>query len=374
MKKKYIATLVAIMLLAGCNTPAPAAPSATDEPDMEAIIQRSVDEAVKEKLEQIEEEQKKKDEEIAKLKEQLEDLTAQSEAPPEENSSAPAENTSSQAPASSQPAAPASSSQPEIPPQPEQEPAPATAKQPAKTGPVNAGTIFEGYEVKVSDWTTPAVSSGGRDWPISTWYFWGPGETVLGSISGKALTAITEKYQVKAAAGGTEAPGGGGDWSTWLAEMFNEYRSVTGGGNVSSGEFSSKEPDEDESGQQAGAFLEDDALEVVRLVNEEREKQGLEPLDVDENLMELARIRAEELEEKFSHERPDGTHAAQVFSGGENIAGDYTSPSAVMEAWMGSEGHRANILRERFHYIGVGCYQDTNGDLYWVQLFSPRKT
>ena len=82
MKKKYIATLVAIMLLAGCGTPAPAAPSTTDEPDMEAIIQRSVDEAVKEKLEQIEEEQKKKDEEIAKLKEQLEDLTAQSEAPP----------------------------------------------------------------------------------------------------------------------------------------------------------------------------------------------------------------------------------------------------------------------------------------------------
>ena len=82
MKKKYIATLVAIMLLSGCGTPAPAAPSATDEPDMEAIIQRSVDEAVKEKLEQIEEEQKKKDEEIAKLEEQLEDLTAQSEAPP----------------------------------------------------------------------------------------------------------------------------------------------------------------------------------------------------------------------------------------------------------------------------------------------------
>ena len=375
MKQKTIAILLTIALLAGCNTPAPAAPSATDEPDMEAIIQRSVDEAVQEKMKEYEEEQKKKDEEIAKLKEQLEDLTAQSEAPPEENSSAPAENTSSQAPASSQPATPASSSQPEIPPQPEQEPAPAsTTKQPAKTKPVNEGTIFEGYEVKVSDWTTPAVSSGGRDWPISTWYFWGPGETVLGSISGKALTAITEKYQVKAAAGGTEAPGGGGDWSTWLAEMFNEYRSVTGGGNVSSGESSSKEPDEDESSQQAGAFLEDDALEVVRLVNEEREKQGLEPLDVDENLMELARIRAGELEGKFSHERPDGTHAAQVFSGGENIAGDYTSPSAVMEAWMGSEGHRANILRERFHYVGVGCYQDTNGDLYWVQLFSPRKT
>ena len=82
MKKKYIATLVVIMLLAGCGTPASAAPSTTDEPDMEAIIQQSVDEAVQEKVKEYEKEQKKKDEEIAKLKEQLEDLTAQSEAPP----------------------------------------------------------------------------------------------------------------------------------------------------------------------------------------------------------------------------------------------------------------------------------------------------
>ena len=373
MKQKTIAILLTIALLAGCNTPAPAAPSAA-EPDMEAIIQQSVDEAVKERLEQIEEEQRKKDEEIAKLKEQLEELTSQQEAPPEERSSAPAENASSQTPASSQPAAPASSSQAGVPPQPEPEPPPQsvpapTAKQPAKTKLVNEGTIFEGYEVKVNDWTTPATSSGGKDWPISTWYFWGPGETVLGSISGSAMDKISRKY----AASTNYDPDI--DWSTWYADAFNEYRNVAGGGSISSdGSASEEEPDEGENSQQAGTFLKDDALEVIRLVNEERAKQGLEPLDVDENLMELARIRAEELEGKFSHERPDGTHIAQTFSGGENIAGDHPSPSAVMEAWMDSEGHRNNILRERFRYIGVGCYQDANGDLYWVQLFSPRKT
>ncbi len=371
MKQKTIAILLTIALLAGCNTPAPAAPSATDESDMEAIIQRSVDEAVKEKLEQIEEEQKKKDEEIAKLKEQLEDLTAQSEAPPEESSSALDEGASSQAPASSQPAAPASSSQPEIPPQPEPEPppqsAPAPTKQPAKAKPINEGTAFEGYEVKVNDWTTPAVTSSSKDWPVTSWYFYSQSGSILGSISGTALMAITERT--------AQTIGYDVDWSLWLAEAFNEYRNVAGVGSISSdGSTSEEEPDEEGNSQQAGAFLEDDALEVVRLVNEERTKQGLEPLDVDENLMELARIRAEELEGKFSHERPDGTHIAQTFSGGENIAGDYPSPSAVMEAWMGSEGHRNNILRERFHYIGVGCYQDANGDLHWVQLFSPRKT
>ena len=59
MKQKTIAILLTVALLAGCNTPAPAAPSTTGEPDMETIIQQSVDEAVKEKLEQIEAEQKK---------------------------------------------------------------------------------------------------------------------------------------------------------------------------------------------------------------------------------------------------------------------------------------------------------------------------
>lgn len=49
-----------VQALAGCNTPAPTAPSAASEPDMEAIIQQLVDAAVKEKLEQIKEEQKKK--------------------------------------------------------------------------------------------------------------------------------------------------------------------------------------------------------------------------------------------------------------------------------------------------------------------------
>jgi len=358
VKKKYIATLVAIMLLAGCGTPAPAAPSTTDEPDMEAIIQQSVDEAVKEKLEQLEEEQKKKDEEIAKLKEQLEDLTAQSEAPPEENSSAPAESTSSQAPTSSQPAAPASSSQPEIPPQPEQEPAPATAKQPAKTKPVNEGTVFEGYEVKVNDWTTPAISSGGKDWPISTWYFWGPGETVLGSISGSVMDKISRKYTAST----NYDPDI--DWSTWYADAFNEYRNVVGGGSTSSAESPLDEPEEDASNQQDETSQENDALAVIRLVNKERETAGQEPLKVDEDLMELAQIRVKELSKKFSHERPDGTEVVDL-GYGENIARGQSSASEVMKDWMKSEGHRYNILWDQYHSIGVA-----HSGSYWVQVFS----
>ena len=297
MKQKTIAILLTVALLAGCNTPAPAAPSATDEPDMEAIIQQSVDEAVKERLEQIEEEQKKKDEEIAKLKEQLEDLTAQSEALPEENSSAPAENTSSQAPASSQPAASASSSQPEIPPQPEPEPPPQSAPAPKKT--------------------TPSSSGGGFD-------------------------------------------------------LKNLYPDYVWEGSVEEPEEQEPEDepyeDDSDSAPSGGYHRLEDALEVIQLTNQEREKNGLPALEVDEDLMELARIRAVEIREKYSHTRPDGTTVVDLRCG-ENCGQD-SSAARQVTAWMNSDGHRTNILLDRYHHIGAGCYQAPNGNLYWVQVFS----
>ena len=295
MKQKTIAILLTIALLAGCNTPAPAAPSAA-EPDMEAIIQQSVDEAVKEKLEQIEEEQRKKDEEIAKLKEQLEELTSQQEAPPEESSSAPAENASSQVPVSSQPAAPASSSQAGVPPQPEPEPPPQSAPAPKKT--------------------TPSSSGGGFD----------------------------------------------------LKNLYPDY--VWEGSVEESEEDPEDEPYENDSDSapSGGCHRLEDALEVIRLTNEEREKNDLPALEVDEDLMELARIRAEETRELYSHTRPDGTTVVDLRCG-ENI-GQRSSAEKQVIAWMNSDGHRTNILLDRYHHIGVGCYQAENGNLYWVQVFS----
>ena len=117
----------------------------------------------------------------------------------------------------------------------------------------------------------------------------------------------------------------------------------------------------------AGCLLEE-AEEVIRLTNRERENYGLEPLPVDEELMELARIRAEEIRELYSHTRPDGTSVVDLWCG-ENI-GQRTSAEKQVTAWMNSDGHRTNILLERYHHIGVGCYQAENGNLYWVQVFS----
>lgn len=120
------------------------------------------------------------------------------------------------------------------------------------------------------------------------------------------------------------------------------------------------------------------ANEVVRLVNEERAKAGLPALTVDRGAASAAQVRAKEIERSFSHTRPDGssfnsalTEAGVNFSGaGENIAYGQNSPEKVMEGWMNSSGHRANILNSSYtSSIGVGHYQNASGVNYWTQLF-----
>ena len=120
------------------------------------------------------------------------------------------------------------------------------------------------------------------------------------------------------------------------------------------------------------------AEQVVDFVNAERAKEGLSPLVLDESAAKAAYVRAKETEISFSHTRPDGrsfstalTEQGMTFSGaGENIAWGQKSPEAVMEAWMNSPGHRANILNAKFTTIGVGYYQNSAGTNYWTQLFT----
>ena len=113
------------------------------------------------------------------------------------------------------------------------------------------------------------------------------------------------------------------------------------------------------------------AQEVVRQVNMERTKRGLNPLTIDANLTAAANLRAQEITRKFSHTRPDGSRAVTVsnFAYAENIARGQKTPDKVMAAWMSSsEGHRQNILRASYGTIGVSCIKAGNV-YYWVQLF-----
>lgn len=119
------------------------------------------------------------------------------------------------------------------------------------------------------------------------------------------------------------------------------------------------------------------AEEVVSLVNVERAKEGLDPLTIDIKVQEAAQIRALEIETLFSHTRPNGSSFSTVLkeqnisykSAGENIAWGQRSPQDVVNAWMNSEGHRANIMNANYTKIGVGYSQNTQGTNYWSQLF-----
>ena len=127
-----------------------------------------------------------------------------------------------------------------------------------------------------------------------------------------------------------------------------------------------------------GQINQDDAAaQVVNLVNEERAKAGLSPLTADRSVTSAAQRRAREIETNFSHTRPNGSSFSTALSeagvnyrsSGENIAYGQTSASSVMQGWMNSPGHRANILNANFTAIGVGYYRNAAGINYWTQLF-----
>lgn len=120
----------------------------------------------------------------------------------------------------------------------------------------------------------------------------------------------------------------------------------------------------------SGSSMSAMAAEVAAQVNAERAKYGLSSLTVSDELTRAACVRASEIVRQFSHTRPDGSSCFTVSGAayGENIAKGQSSADRVMAAWMSSEGHRANILRESYGSIGV-CALKVNGVIYWVQLF-----
>lgn len=121
-----------------------------------------------------------------------------------------------------------------------------------------------------------------------------------------------------------------------------------------------------------------DAQQVIDLVNEERAKAGLSPVTEDTGASAAAAVRAQEITRSFSHTRPDGRNystaldemGVKYWGNGENIAYGQRNAAEVMNGWMNSQGHRANILNSKYTKIGVACYESSNGVKYWVQLFT----
>jgi uncharacterized protein YkwD len=116
---------------------------------------------------------------------------------------------------------------------------------------------------------------------------------------------------------------------------------------------------------------------VAQLTNSERAKAGCPALRVDQRLVTAARAHSADMAAKgyFSHTSPNGDtfvdrikRAGYSSPGAENIAKGYSTPAAVMEGWMNSPGHRANILNCGLKAIGVGV-QTGSGGPWWTQDF-----
>ncbi|MGN0621886.1 MAG: CAP domain-containing protein [Porcipelethomonas sp.] len=122
------------------------------------------------------------------------------------------------------------------------------------------------------------------------------------------------------------------------------------------------------------------AKRVTELVNIERQKTGAAPVTLDSKLNKGANIRAKEISILWSHTRPDGTSCFTVLDNigavyteaGENLAIGYKTPEEVVEGWMNSEGHRANILNPEHKKVGIGYYYNENTEnvYHWSQFFT----
>lgn len=136
-------------------------------------------------------------------------------------------------------------------------------------------------------------------------------------------------------------------------------------------------PQEEPDAPEESGGVQEAAEAVASLVNAARRDAGLSELELDADLCAAAQARAQEIAQSFSHTRPDGSSCFTILeefgisyrAAGENIAMGQRTPEEVIDGWMNSSGHRANILNGTFTSIGVGYYVDGAGAAHWVQIF-----
>ncbi len=119
--------------------------------------------------------------------------------------------------------------------------------------------------------------------------------------------------------------------------------------------------------------------EVIRLVNVQRSKAGLQQLKSNWQLCRVARYKSADMANNgyFSHTSPTygspfkmmESFGLRFSAAGENIAYGQRTPAEVMNGWMNSPGHRSNILNGTYTEIGVGLAKNKNGVCYWTQQF-----
>lgn len=116
--------------------------------------------------------------------------------------------------------------------------------------------------------------------------------------------------------------------------------------------------------------------EVLYYVNVARVDNGLQPLSYADELSGPVAIRANDIMSVFAHQRPDGSEVKSLLTTtydwfGENLAASAVQDAQkIVNAWMNSPTHRANLLNRHFTQMAVACVHGEDGHFYWAQLLA----
>ena len=184
---------------------------------------------------------------------------------------------------------------------------------------------------------------------------------------------------------GIQNPGGNGnqdngsDNNNGNQNNGNNNNGNQNGGSQGGGQDDVEEDDDKDQEETPSVSMGEKQAQVVSLVNKERVEAGLGSLSTNSKLNALAQMKAEDMAKNkyFSHTSPTYGSAFDMLkqygvsykTAGENIAKGQKTAQSVMNGWMNSQGHRANILGSGYTQIGVGYALDNNGTPYWVQIF-----
>jgi len=171
-----------------------------------------------------------------------------------------------------------------------------------------------------------------------------------------------------------------GDW--YVMQTDEDYIGMVSSKYVKliypTGGASDNTQNSDGSTNQNTSALTEDEQEVFKLINQKRTENGLSALVMDDELQNVARVKAQDMVDNnyFSHNSPTyGTPFEMIKSfgitykaAGENIAGNSSNTGAV-NAWMNSEGHKANILSNNYNYTGIAVVKSPVYGKVYVQMF-----
>ena len=142
--------------------------------------------------------------------------------------------------------------------------------------------------------------------------------------------------------------------------------------NTTSNNFTeTKSHDENQNNEDFNERKDEYREDLLRRVNKYRDRQGLNTLEENDYLNEMAQTRAEELSVRMSHARPDGEILMGKYGvNGEIIVDTVKTPKDAFLAFKGSKQHNKLMLKSKYLTFGSGYYVDGNGKSYWCILFS----